>query len=173
MSTLLLNADMQPLGLLPLSIIDWQESIRYLYQDKVEVLAWYEDWIVRADRWSTHVPAVVMLREYQKPKHTIRLSKRNIFLRDRYVCQYCKVQVTEQLATLDHVHPISKGGGNTWENLTTACKPCNYNKGAHIGKMRPHQVPYRPHFWDLAEKRRQHGYDILHPSWQIYLGLDT
>ena len=78
-STLLLNADMQPVSLLPLSIVDWQESIRYLVLDKVEVLEWYDDWVVHSARWSTRVPAVVMLRDYQRPKSSIRLSREIFF----------------------------------------------------------------------------------------------
>ena len=94
MSTLLLNADMQPVSLLPLSVVDWQESIRYMVLDKVKVLEWHDDWIVHSARWQTRVPAVIMLNQYQKPKHTMRLSKRNIFLRDAYTCQYCGTDVT-------------------------------------------------------------------------------
>lgn len=170
MSTLLLNADMQPVSLLPLSIVDWQEAIRYLVLDKVEVLEWHEEWVVHSARWSTRVPAVIMLKEYQKPKSTMRLSKRNIFLRDEYKCQYCGDEVTESTATLDHVHPVSLGGKTTWENSTTACKPCNYRKAAHVGKFKPKIAPYKPHFWDLVEKRKRRGWNHQHASWANYLG---
>jgi 5-methylcytosine-specific restriction endonuclease McrA len=167
--TLLLNADAQPVSILPLSTITWQEAIRYMVLDKVEVMEWHDDWIVRSANWSTPVPAVIMLKEYQKPKNTMRLSKRNIFLRDQYVCQYCGTEVTEATATLDHVHPVSLGGKTTWENSTTACKPCNYKKAAHVGKFKPKNSPYKPHFWDLVEKRRARGFHIGHPSWRYYL----
>ena len=168
-STLLLNADMQPVSLLPLSTVDWQEAIRYLVLDKVEVLAWHEDWIIHSASWNTRVPAVIMLREYQRPKQTMRLSKRNVFLRDQYSCQYCGDSVSDTSATLDHVLPVSKGGKTTWENSTTACKPCNYKKGPHVGKMKPRSKPYKPHFWDLVEKRKRRGYHVAHPSWIDFL----
>lgn len=169
MSTLLLNADMQPVSLLPLSTVDWQEAIRYIVLDKVVVLEWYEDWVVHSEKWQTRVPAIIMLKEYQKPKSTMRLSKRNIFLRDEYTCQYCGNEVTEANATLDHVHPVSQGGKTTWENSATACKPCNYRKAAST-KMKPKNKPYKPHFWDLVEKRRKRGFHYQHPSWANYLG---
>lgn len=172
MSTLLLNADMQPISLLPLSVVDWQEAIRYIVLEKARVLEWHEDWVVRSARWETRVPAVLMLNEYQKPKHTMRLSKRNIFLRDEYRCQYCEAEVTEQNATLDHVHPVSLGGKTTWENSTTACKPCNYRKAAHVGKMKPKRTPYKPTFWDLVGKRKKKGFHLQHPTWAAYLGLE-
>jgi 5-methylcytosine-specific restriction endonuclease McrA len=169
MTTLVLNADAQPVSLLPLSIVDWQEAIRYLVLDKVTVMSWHEDWIVRSANWSTQVPAVIMLKDYQKPKHHVRLNKRNLFLRDRYTCQYCGVHTTEAEATMDHVHPISLGGKSNWLNLTTACKPCNYMKGART-KMKPKIQPYRPDYWELAEKRKQQGYHIEHSSWADFLG---
>ena len=169
-STLLLNADMNPVSLLPLSVIDWQEAIRYMVLEKVEVLEWHDDWVVHSATWETRVPAVIMLKEYQKPKSTMRLSKRNVFLRDEYVCQYCGTEVNDHTATLDHVHPVSLGGKTTWENSATACKPCNFKKAAHVGKMKPKVKPYKPHFWELVDKRRKRGFHLSHPSWANYLG---
>jgi 5-methylcytosine-specific restriction endonuclease McrA len=170
MSTLLLNADAQPVSLLPLSIVDWQEAIRYLVLDKVRVMEWHDDWVVRSARWSTRVPAVIMLKEYQKPKSAMRLSKRNIFLRDGYRCQYCEVEVNEANATLDHVLPSSLGGKTAWDNCTTACKTCNYKKGATT-KMKPKVRPYKPDFWELVNRRKARGFHLQHPSWANYLGV--
>jgi len=168
MTTLVLNADAQPVSLLPLSIIDWQEAIRYLVLDKASVMSWYDDWIVRSASWETRVPAVMMLRDYQKPKSTMRLSKRNIFLRDGYVCQYCGCEVNDQTATLDHVHPTSQGGKSIWTNLSTACKTCNYRKAAST-KMKPKTMPYKPDFWQLVNQRRHRGFHLAHPSWADFL----
>lgn len=169
MATLLLNADAQPTSLLPLSTVEWQEAIRYLVLDKVRVLEWYENWIVRSPNWSTRVPAVIMLKEYQKPKNHARLSKKNVFLRDLYTCQYCGVDCQGTDATLDHVVPISLGGKGNWTNLVTACKPCNYKKGNQM-KMKPKISPHKPDFWELVEKRRRLGFNYNHPSWKNYLG---
>jgi 5-methylcytosine-specific restriction endonuclease McrA len=170
MATLVLNADAQPVSLLPLSTVDWQEAIRYIVLDKVSVMSWYDDWIVRSANWSTRVPAVIMLKDYQKPKQIVRMSKRNVFLRDMYICQYCGVDCKNDIeATLDHVFPTSLGGKSNWLNLTTACKPCNYGKGAHT-KMKPKVKPYKPDYWELAEKRRRLGYAVQHPSWVDFLG---
>tara|TARA_B110000503_G_scaffold86091_1_gene131090 strand:+ start:2464 stop:2946 length:483 start_codon:yes stop_codon:yes gene_type:complete len=159
---------MQPVSVLPLSCVEWQEAVRYLVLDKVHVVEWYEDWFVRSEHWTTRVPAVIVLKEYQKPKVTVRMSKRNVFLRDEYICQYCGVRVNDASATLDHVLPISKGGKTTWENSATACKDCNYRK-ADKTKMKPKSVPYKPHFWDLSAKRKKQGYHLHHPSWRNYL----
>ena len=62
MSTLLLNADMQPVSLLPLSVVDWQEAIRYLVLEQVEVMERHDNWVVHSANWETLVPAVIMLK---------------------------------------------------------------------------------------------------------------
>lgn len=168
-TTLILNSDAQPLSMLPLSTISWQESICYLVNEKAVVLEWYEDWIVRSERWQTRVPAVMILKNYQKKKTMMRFSKHNVFLRDEYVCQYCGVETTKKTATLDHVLPISHGGANTWENCVCACSRCNINKG-NDKKIVPKNKPYKPNYFQLVEKRRKMEWDLRHPSWVSYLG---
>ena len=73
--TLLLNSDAQPVSYLPLSAVQWKEAITYLWLDKVTVLEWYDDWIVRSATWETRVPAVMMLRDYQRRRRQPRFSK--------------------------------------------------------------------------------------------------
>ena len=169
MTCLVLNADAAPVSILPLSIISWEEAIRYLVTDKARVLEWYDDWIVRSQRWETRVPAVMMLNEYQKKKTSIRFSKQNVFLRDSYTCQYCGTDVSRKTATLDHVLPSSHGGKSVWENCTTSCGPCNAKKGNNK-KIVPRTKPWKPTYYQLAEKRKQMKWDLPHPSWAQYLG---
>lgn len=168
MSTLILNADASPVSILPLSTISWEEAIRYLVSEKATVLEWYDDWIVRSERWSTPVPAVMILKEYQKKKTTVRFSKLNVFLRDGYSCQYCGETVTHKLATLDHVLPVSHGGTTTFENCVCACARCNANKGNNK-KIVPKNKPYKPTYFQLAEKRKRMDWHLAHPSWANYL----
>ena len=139
MDTLVLNADGAPVNFLPLSTINWQEAIRYMVLDKAHVVAWHDDWIVRSARWETPVPAIIMLRDYMKPKTAVRFSKSNIFLRDRFTCMYCDKHLEKRDCTLDHVKPTSQGGKTTFENCVTACGPCNANKGAS-NKMNTNQT---------------------------------
>lgn len=169
MDVLLLNSDAQPVSLLPVSTIHWQEAIKYLCLDKVNVISWYDNWVVRSAYWETHVPAVIMLREYMKQKTAVRFSKQNVFLRDRYTCQYCGVSVSKKTATLDHVHPVSLGGRTNFENSTTACHTCNSVKGNN-SKIKPKTTPHRPGYWELVEKRKQMPFEIRHPDWELFLG---
>lgn len=168
MSTLMLNADGAPISWLPLSIATWQESIQKMVSGKAVVLHFYEDWIVRSANWSTPVPAVMILRDYEKRKATIRFSKLNVFLRDGYECQYCKELVTRKNATLDHVLPVSHGGKTTFENTVTACAPCNANKG-NDKKIVPAHKPVKPSYYQLVDKRKKLKWDVAHPSWNHYL----
>jgi len=168
MSTLILNADASPVSLLPLSTISWEEAIRYLVSEKAIVLEWYEDWVVRSEKWSTPVPAVMILKEYQKKKTTVRFSKHNVFLRDGYTCQYCGEDVARKTATLDHVLPVSHGGKTTFENCVTACGPCNASKGNNK-KIVPKVKPTKPTYFQLAEKRKKLEWNVPHPSWRAYL----
>ena len=168
MDCLLLNSDGQPLSLLPLSAIKWKQAITYMWLDKVTVLEWYDDWIVRSERWETRVPAVIMLKQMMKRKSKPRFTKHNLYLRDLNTCQYCGEQFDRSQLTLDHVIPLSLGGDTAWENIVAACAPCNGRKGNSLGPT-PIREPYRPDYWDLAAKRKQLDIQLRHPSWQEFL----
>jgi 5-methylcytosine-specific restriction endonuclease McrA len=165
---LVLNADAQPVSYLPLSAVQWKEAITYLWLDKCDVLEWYDDWVVRSSSWETRVPAVIMLKEFQRRRRTPRFSKTNLYLRDLYTCQYCDTPQPRRLLTLDHVVPLSKGGKTNWENIVAACGPCNTLKGNKT-KMKPKRMPYQPDYWELVNKRKQLDIDVRHPSWSNYL----
>ena len=165
---LLLNADAQPVSYLPLSAIQWKEAITYLWLDKVIVLDWYDDWMVRSEHWETRVPAVMMLKDMQKRKHKPRFSKANLYVRDVYTCQYCNTPYTKANLTLDHVLPLSKGGKTSWTNIVAACRPCNGRK-ADKTHMKPIRAPYAPDYYDLVNRRKQLDMSIAHPSWKAYL----
>jgi 5-methylcytosine-specific restriction endonuclease McrA len=170
-STLVLNTDGTPVSMLPLSVIPWEEAIRYMVLDKAVVLEWHEDWIVHSASWETQVPAVIMLREYMKKKSGIRFSKANVFLRDGYRCAYCEIDVGRKTATLDHVLPTSHGGKTPFENCVTACSDCNARKGNNK-KIVPKFKPQKPNYFQLVERRKKMPFDVAHNSWKAYLGVE-
>jgi len=167
-NTLLLNADAQPMSLVPLSAIDWQSAIRYVWLDKARVLHEYEDWEVHSPSLTLKVPAVIILKEFMKPKSRVRFGRKWVFLRDNYTCQYCAKELTPTQCTIDHVMPVSKGGKTTWHNVVTACTDCNNNKGNNH-KIRPKIEPEQPNYWLLASNRRKKEWQVPHESWLNYI----
>jgi 5-methylcytosine-specific restriction endonuclease McrA len=100
----------------------------------------------RRIREDTLLPTVIRLRHFVRvPYKQLPLTRRNLFHRDGHRCQYCGASA-DQLS-VDHVVPRSRGGLDTWENVTTACLPCNVRKGnrtpreAAMPLLRP---PHRP-----------------------------
>jgi 5-methylcytosine-specific restriction endonuclease McrA len=85
---------------------------------------------LHSTRLAIRVPSVIRLLEYRRIPHQTRsLSRKNILLRDRNVCQYCGAALPSGELTLDHVIPRSRGGSSTWENLVACCHGCNRRKG--------------------------------------------
>lgn len=165
---LVLNADAQPVSYLPLSAIQWKEAITYMWLDKVEVLEWYDDWVVRSETWETKVPSVIMLKDFMRRRRRPRFSKVNLYIRDLYTCQYCTHQFSRPNLTLDHVIPISKGGKTSWENIVAACGRCNTSKGNKT-TMKPKRMPYEPNYYELVTKRKQLDFNVKHSTWKPYL----
>lgn len=76
------------------------------------------------------VPRVLHLVRYDRvPRATIRLTRKNLMLRDQHQCQYCARRPAVRDLNVDHVVPRCRGGRDTWENLVTSCRPCNLKKG--------------------------------------------
>lgn len=94
------------------------------------------------------VPRLVVLTTQQRTRPAaVPLTRRNVFLRDGFVCQYCSVRPPARDLSLDHVVPKSRGGGSTWDNLVTACRDCNRIKGHKLlveCGMVPTRKPARP-----------------------------
>ena len=73
------------------------------------------------------VPSVIrLIYMVKRPMLRRRLSRRAVFYRDKFTCQYCGKQ--SRSLTLDHILPRSRGGPHEWENVTSACIPCNHRK---------------------------------------------
>lgn len=169
--TLILNADGLPLSIVPLSTLSWEDSIKLMYVQRVDVLASYEDWVVRSPNLEMPVPAVMILRDFIRINKAIKFSRANVLLRDDFKCQYCGLDASHDhsLLTLDHVTPRKLGGKTKWNNIVAACSPCNLKKGHEI-KMKPKKPAVHPTYYQLLEKVRLAPIVVPHPSWNDYLG---
>jgi 5-methylcytosine-specific restriction endonuclease McrA len=169
---LVLNADYRPLSYYPLSLWPWQEAVKAVFLDRVDVIAEYEH-EVHSPSFAMRLPSVISLREYVSQDRPPAFTRFNVFLRDGFVCQYCGD--AEDL-TFDHLIPRSKGGRTTWENIVTACGPCNLRKGGRLAKevnMHPHRRPRRPSMHELQGMGRRFPPNHLHESWLDYLYWDV
>ncbi|MHB2169467.1 HNH endonuclease [Alsobacter sp. R-9] len=169
---LVLNADYRPLSYYPLSLWGWQDAIKAVFLDRVNIVSFY-DRTVRSPNFEVRLPSVVSLKTYVKPSRQPAFTRFNVFLRDRFTCQYCG---SRDDLTFDHVIPRSRGGQTTWDNVVAACSPCNLRKGDRMPRdvgMVPHQMPFAPSVHDLHQNGRLFPPNYLHDSWLDYLYWDT
>ncbi len=168
---LVLNADYQPLSYFPLSLWSWQDAIKAVYQDRVNVVDHY-DQIVRSTRQHMQIPSVIALREFVTRSREPAFTRFNLFLRDGFACAYCG---SETELTFDHVVPRRLGGQTNWENIVAACSPCNFKKGGRMPKsaqMYLKHKPKRPTMYELQAQGRKFPPNYLHESWLDYLYWD-
>lgn len=133
---LVLNADYTPLG-----IISWKKaliwSVKYDNDHKwsIQIIDFYKnDHIVGTNQKKYPIPAVAKTERYFRiNNHSIKFSRKNLFIRDNYCCQYCGLQKDIAQLTYDHVIPKSLwnhniGSPTSWTNIVTACADCNRKK---------------------------------------------
>jgi 5-methylcytosine-specific restriction endonuclease McrA len=168
---LVLNADYRPLSYYPLSLWPWQETIKAVFLGRVEVVSTY-DTVVHSPTFEMRLPSVVSLKSYVAQDRPPAFTRFNLFLRDSFACQYCG---RGEDLTFDHVIPRSRGGRTTWENIVTACAPCNLAKGGRTPReagVQPHRSPRRPTMYELQDHGRKFPPNHLHESWLDYLYWD-
>lgn len=130
----------------PLNVCNVRRAVILLGRGKAELLENGRGEI-KTVRRSFPIPSVIRLfYMVKRPLMNRRLSRRAVFARDGYTCQYCGVETRE--LTLDHIKPRSRGGPHVWENVVSACIPCNHRKaGLTPGQanMRLLRQPRAPH----------------------------
>ena len=169
---LVLNADFRPLSYFPLSLWAWQDAVKAVFLDRVSVLSEYET-EVRSPSVTMKLPSVIALKDYIPSARRPAFTRFNVFLRDAFECQYCG---DPKELTFDHVIPRSRGGRTTWENVITACSPCNLAKGGRTpvqAGMHPRHRPHQPTVTELRERGRRFPPNYLHESWADYLYWDS
>jgi 5-methylcytosine-specific restriction endonuclease McrA len=169
--TLALNADWQPISLLPLSSLSWQDAIKAVYLDAARPLHVYEGWQVKSPSRTFNVPSVIIFKDYIKFRRGLGYSKDLLYLRDGYTCQYCLKVFPSSKLTVDHVIPKSKKGGTGYLNFVASCEPCNFKRGNDT-RIQPKTKPYRPTYHELVKKYRAFPISIPHESWKEYIGWE-
>ncbi|MGY8766819.1 MAG: HNH endonuclease [Pirellulales bacterium] len=158
--TLVLNRSWQPVGVASVArsltqvfsgtarIVDPHDFQLYGWDDWSELVPDQDEPFISSQFLRIRVPEVVTLVNYDKlPRNTVTFSRRNVFRRDNYTCQYCGCRPGSDFLTIDHIHPRSQGGGSNWENCVLACVKCNHRKANRTPEqaaMPLSNVPVRP-----------------------------
>ena len=129
--------------------------------------------MIHSVQLAVRVPKIVVLSFYDRlPRKEVKFTRHNVFLRDKFTCQYCGNPFAERDLNLDHVHPRDKGGKTTWENIVTSCIRCNTrkaNKLAHEVDMKLMRPPATPRWRPLFGMRGDAPTD---ESWRQFLHPD-
>ncbi|MFO0904803.1 MAG: HNH endonuclease [Pirellulales bacterium] len=139
--TLVLNRNWQPVGVATVArsitlvasdrarFVDPVDFRQYTWADWAALLPREDEPFIQSVRFRMRVPEVITLAEYDRvPRNVVTFSRRNLYRRDQYTCQYCGAQPGSEELTIDHVLPRSRGGTSTWENCVLACLDCNQRK---------------------------------------------
>ena len=172
---LVLNADFRPLSYFPLSIWSWQDAVKAVFLDRVSVISEY-DRKIHSPSFEMRLPSVIALKEYVPAARRPAFTRFNVFLRDRFTCQYCGDAFPTHDLTFDHLVPRSRGGWTTWENVVTACSGCNLLKGSQLPEeahMFPRHLPTQPSTQLLRDNGRAFPPNYLHHSWRDFLYWDS
>lgn len=178
--TLVLNRNWQPINVATVAralVMLWNETARAVDPVDYQLYNWH-DWsqfapeagqpFVQAVRQRFRVPEVVTLTEFDRlPNAAVTFSRRNVFKRDRYTCQYCNEQPGSNELTIDHVVPRAQGGESSWTNCVLACLECNSRKADRTpdqARMSLRKPPVRPAWRPLYTS---HGARI--ESWSKFI----
>jgi 5-methylcytosine-specific restriction endonuclease McrA len=178
-STLVLNRNWSPIN-----VKSVRQSLSDVYAEEADVVEvdyrqfTWKDWtehrpvgrplIQATGGIYVAAPEVIVLREFDKTHYRkVAFSRRNVYKRDGYQCQYCGDKPTIDELSIDHVVPKSQGGQSTWENCALACLRCNSRKANRTPRqagMKLRKVPVRPDWrpvYALSSNRPQ--------SWAAFL----
>jgi 5-methylcytosine-specific restriction endonuclease McrA len=158
--TLVLNRNWQPVNVATVAralVLLWNKSARVVDPNDYRTYTW-NDWsqlrprtgdpFIQAVRLRLRAPEVIVLADYDRlPSAAVSFSRRNLFKRDHWTCQYCGVQPGSDELTIDHVVPRSQSGTSTWENCVLACVTCNKRKADRTPQqagLKLRHAPVRP-----------------------------
>lgn len=157
---LVLNASYQPL-----CVVSMHRAIVLVLKSKAVIEQVAEEGSMHSERMSVPIPSVVRLNYFVKVPYRARaaLSRRAVFVRDQYECQYCG----SAAENVDHIRPKSRGGTHTWDNVVASCRPCNSKKENHLladsgmTLRRPPHIPKDSLFLMAAVGK-------TYPAWEPY-----
>ncbi len=187
--TLVLNRNWQPVGVASVA-----RALIKVYTGKAKVvdpndyqLYTWSDWsalepaegepYIQTPSLRLKVPEVVTLVHYDRvPVKRVTFSRRNLFKRDNYTCQYCGARPGTEELTIDHIIPRSQGGESSWENCVVACVRCNARKGNRTPKQagmkllrKPRRPKWKPSYASISVRIDSWSRFISEVYWNVEL----
>ncbi len=162
---LVLNATYEPIN-----VCTVRRAVVLLLKEKAELVE-RSTWDLHAESVSLARPVVIRLVSYVKvPRdtHKRKITRRAVFARDRWACQYCGSE--RDSLTVDHVIPRSKGGTSGWDNIVTCCAPCNRRKGDRLPRQ-ANMVPRRPPSTPGSTVFIHVAAPVIPQAWEQYLAV--
>ena len=175
-------------GFAALALTDVKRSFTLFYKGHVRAVLpdyttyTWEEWcdipvqpdevdVVKTPALVLKVPRVIQLLSCDRPpRNDVKFSRHNIYVRDGNRCQYCGRRYSTSELSLDHVVPLSRGGGTNWENVVCACLSCNVKKGNRLPEeagMKLRRVPAKPKATPLGLLSPAR----IHPMWKNFLDM--
>jgi len=162
---LVLNANFEPIN-----VCNSRRAIGMMLDGRAALIANGRGVIQTVSR-TFPLPSVIRLEHMvQRPRPRIKLSRREVFRRDNYTCQYCGKKHDPKGLTCDHIIPKSRGGTTEWTNIVTSCIRCNHKKGDKLPDevdMHPRKRPSRPNGFYMLMLHL--GVKTLPDYWKDYL----
>lgn len=152
MDTLVLSYTYQPLKL-----VNWFDAFNMVLSGRAELVQTYDDREVSSYTQTYKMPSVVrfvggIINKFTNINY-VKVSRKNVWARDKGLCQYCNKKMNVKESTLDHVLPRSRGGKKSWDNIVLACVPCNQKKDDMTpseANMNLRSVPHKPKNIEIA-----------------------
>ena len=187
--TLVLNRNWQPVGVATVArtlVKLWNGSARVVDPDDYQLYSW-SDWsrlepeddepFIQTTSFRLRVPEVISLTKYDRmPRRSVAFSRRNLFKRDKFTCQYCGRRPGSEELTIDHVLPRSRGGETTWSNCAVACVECNAQKAdrtpeqAHMPlRHEPTQPKWKPVYASYGHRIDSWSKFVSEVYWNVEL----
>lgn len=153
----------------PLNTCHPRRAVVLVDVGKAEVLE-LDGLVFRSPTRTFRIPSVIRLyRLVKRPRPRVRLTRREVFIRDHYACQYCGVATRD--LTVDHVIPRHRGGSHAWENVVSACRTCNHRKGGRTleeAQMGLRRLPFEPR---ATPRYMFSRYLAINSAWEKFLPI--
>ncbi len=125
---------------------------------------------VKTVKWVIRIPPIILLSHYTGyPLLSVKLTRKNVYKRDNYTCQYCGKKFPPEYLNIDHVIPRHRGGKTTWENVVCSCLWCNLKKGGKTLEESGMKLLRKPRAPQCLLIHQEEVRKFAHPSWRHFV----